>query len=34
MRGANPAVRFDDSDVRMAAYRALLAGAAGHTYGQ
>ncbi|HSD66734.1 MAG TPA: glycoside hydrolase family 140 protein [Vicinamibacteria bacterium] len=33
MRGANPAVRFDDSDVRMAAYRALLAGAAGHTYG-
>ena len=33
MRGANPALRFDDSDVRMAAYRALLAGAAGHTYG-
>jgi hypothetical protein len=33
MRGANPAVKFDDSDVRMAAYRALLAGAAGHTYG-
>jgi hypothetical protein len=33
MKGANPAVRFDDSDVRMAAYRALLAGAAGHTYG-
>jgi len=33
MRGANPAVHFDDSDVRMAAYRALLAGAAGHTYG-
>jgi hypothetical protein len=33
MRGANPAVRFDDDDVRLAAYRALLAGAAGHTYG-
>jgi hypothetical protein len=33
MRGANPAVRFDDYDVRLAAYRALLAGAAGHTYG-
>ena len=33
MRGVNPAVKFDDSDVRMAAYRALLAGAAGHTYG-
>jgi len=33
MRGANPALRFDDSDARMAAYRALLAGAAGHTYG-
>jgi len=33
MRGANPAVKFDDSDVRMAAYRALLAGATGHTYG-
>ena len=31
--GSNPALRFDDSDVRMAAYRALLAGAAGHTYG-
>jgi hypothetical protein len=33
MRGANPALRFDDYDVRLAAYRALLAGAAGHTYG-
>jgi hypothetical protein len=33
MRGANPAVHFDDTDVRMVAYRALLAGAAGHTYG-
>ena len=33
MRGANPALRFDDDDVRLAAYRALLAGAAGHTYG-
>ena len=33
MRGANPAVHFDDYDVRLAAYRALLAGAAGHTYG-
>jgi hypothetical protein len=33
MRGANPALRFDDADVRLAAYRALLAGAAGHTYG-
>jgi hypothetical protein len=33
MRGSNPALRFDDADVRMAAYRTLLAGAAGHTYG-
>ncbi len=33
MRGANPALHFDDYDVRLAAYRALLAGAAGHTYG-
>jgi hypothetical protein len=33
MKGANPAVVFDDSDVRLAAYRSLLAGAAGHTYG-
>jgi hypothetical protein len=33
MRGVNPAVKFDDYDVRLAAYRALLAGAAGHTYG-
>jgi hypothetical protein len=33
MRGANPALKFDDLDVRMTAYRALLAGAAGHTYG-
>jgi hypothetical protein len=33
MTGAQPARKFDDADVRMAAYRALLAGAAGHTYG-
>jgi hypothetical protein len=33
MRGANPALKFDDLDVRMTAYRALLAGAASHTYG-
>ena len=33
VRSANPAVKFDDLDVRMTAYRALLAGAAGHTYG-
>jgi hypothetical protein len=33
MEGANPALRFDAADVRMAAYRPLLAGAAGHTYG-
>jgi hypothetical protein len=32
-RGANPALRFDDVDVRETAYRSLLAGAAGHTYG-
>jgi hypothetical protein len=32
-KGADPALRFDDYDVRLAAYRALLAGAAGHTYG-
>jgi hypothetical protein len=32
-RGANPALRFDDADVRATAYRSLLAGAAGHTYG-
>jgi hypothetical protein len=31
--GADPALRFDDYEVRIAAYRALLAGAAGHTYG-
>ena len=31
--GAHPARRYDDVDVRMAAWRALLAGAAGHTYG-
>jgi Protein of unknown function (DUF4038)/Putative collagen-binding domain of a collagenase len=30
---ANPAIRFDDVDVRQAAYWSLLAGAAGHTYG-
>jgi hypothetical protein len=33
MVGMNPARRFDAADVRMAAYRPLLAGAAGHTYG-
>ena len=33
MEGANPALRFDAADARMAAYRPLLAGAAGHTYG-
>ena len=32
-RGMNPADRFDDFDVRQAAYWSLLAGAAGHTYG-
>ena len=31
--GANPADRFDDFDVRTAAYWALFAGACGHTYG-
>jgi len=31
--GADPAVRVDDYEVRLAAYRNLLAGAAGHTYG-
>jgi len=31
--GHDPALRFDDYDVRVAAYRSLLAGAAGHTYG-
>ena len=31
--GANPAVRVDDYESRLAAYRNLLAGAAGHTYG-
>lgn len=31
--GHDPALRFDDYDVRLAAYRDLLAGAAGHTYG-
>lgn len=30
---ANNAVRYEDTEVRMAAYYALLAGAAGHTYG-
>jgi hypothetical protein len=30
---ANKAVRADDVDVRLAAYGSLLAGAAGHTYG-
>ena len=33
MQGAHPALRFDAADARMAAYRPLLAGAAGHTYG-
>jgi hypothetical protein len=33
MVGANPALRFDATDARMVAYRSLLAGAAGHTYG-
>jgi hypothetical protein len=33
MEGADPALRFDAADARMAAYRPLLAGAAGHTYG-
>jgi hypothetical protein len=31
--GADPALRFDDVDVRVTAWRALMAGAAGHTYG-
>ncbi len=31
--GNDPKVRFDDFDVRRAAYWSLLAGAAGHTYG-
>lgn len=31
--GAHPAVRFDDYDVRQAAYWAVIAGACGHTYG-
>jgi hypothetical protein len=32
-RGSSPALRFDDYDVRQAAYWSLLAGACGHTYG-
>lgn len=32
-RGANGIERFDDYDVRQAAYWSLLAGACGHTYG-
>ncbi len=32
-RGATRALRFDDYDVRQAAYWSLLAGACGHTYG-
>lgn len=32
-RGNNPAVRFTDYDARTAAWWAILAGAAGHTYG-
>lgn len=31
--GMLPTVRFDDDDVRATAWRSLLAGAAGHTYG-
>ena len=31
--GANQMVRFDDADVRQAAYWSILAGACGHTYG-
>jgi hypothetical protein len=31
--GANRMVRFDDADVRQAAYWSVLAGACGHTYG-
>jgi hypothetical protein len=33
LRDHNRIVRFDDADVRQAAYWALLAGACGHTYG-
>jgi hypothetical protein len=32
-RGAGGILRFDDDDVRQAAYWSLLAGACGHTYG-
>jgi len=32
-QGADPALRYDDYEVRLSAYRALLAGAAGHAYG-
>lgn len=31
--GAHPALRFDDADVRQAAWWSVLAGACGHTYG-
>jgi hypothetical protein len=33
LSGAQPAMRFDDYDVRQAAYWAMLSGACGHTYG-
>lgn len=33
MQGSSRALRFDDYDVRQAAYWSLLAGACGHTYG-
>jgi hypothetical protein len=32
-QGHDPRIRFDDDDARQAAWWALLAGAAGHTYG-
>lgn len=32
-QGHDPRLRFDDDDVRQAAWWAMLAGAAGHTYG-
>jgi hypothetical protein len=31
--GNNPAIRFDDADVRQAAWWSVLAGACGHSYG-
>jgi hypothetical protein len=33
LRGSNDALRFDDYDVRQAAWWSVLAGACGHTYG-